>query len=193
MFGIRRRSPSSRARRRLDRRSGYGAGCGLERLTIRDSREWICRQARGRTLELAGGSGLNLRWYPGDIELVVVDIDPDSLEVSAQRVSEMGIAAGVAVADGQRLPFGSEAFDTMVCTLAMCEMDDRAATLAEAYRILRPGGSLLLLDHRERRWRQARPATVGEEVGFAVADRQRLWAGYFERVRLQKPGASGRR
>jgi ubiquinone/menaquinone biosynthesis C-methylase UbiE len=174
-------------RRRLDRRSGYGAGYGCERLMIRDSREWVCRQARGRTLELGAGTGLNLRWYPGDAELVAVDLDRECLEVSADRADEVGRAVLLAVADGQRLPFDDDLFDTVLCTLAICAVEDRAATLTEAHRVIRPGGLLLLLDHLEPRWRHGRPATLGERVGFTVVERQRLWAGYFERVRLRKP------
>lgn len=175
-------------RRRLDRRSGYGAGYGCERLTIRDSRQWVCRQARGRALELGAGTGLNLRWYPGDVDLVAVDLDRERLEVSVERAHDLGRAVRVAVADGHRLPFGQDTFDTVVCTLVICDVDDRAATIAEAYRVLRPGGLLLLLDHLEPRWRHGRPATLGERAGLTVVERQRLWTGYFERVRLQKPG-----
>jgi ubiquinone/menaquinone biosynthesis C-methylase UbiE len=94
----------------------------------------------------------------------------------------------VTVADGQRLPFADNEFDTVICTLAICDVADRPATVAEAYRVVRPGGLLLMLDHLEPRWRHRRPATLGERVGFSLAQRQRLWAGYFERVRLQKPG-----
>ena len=173
-------------RRRLDRRSGYGSGYGCEWLTIRDSREWVCRQARGRTLELGAGTGLNFRWYRGDVDLVAVDLDRERLMVAAERADELARAVRVAVADGHRLPFGHDMFDTVVCTLAICDVDDRAATLAEAYRVVRPGGLLLLLDHLEPRWRHGRPAKLGERVGFTVVERQRLWAGYFERVRLQK-------
>ena len=176
-------SRSNRARRRrLDRRSGYGS----EWLTIRRSREWVCRQAKGRTLELGAGTGLNFRWYPGDVELVAVDLDRERLVVAGERADELVQAVRVAVADGHRLPFDHDVFDTVVCTLAICDVDDRAATLAEAYRVVRPGGLLLLLDHLEPRWRHGRPAKLAERVGFTVAERQRLWAGYFERVRLQK-------
>lgn len=174
-------------RRRLDRRSGYGAGYGCERLTIRDSREWVCRQATGRTLELGVGSGLNLRWYTGDVDLAAVDLDRECLEVAAERAQELGRAVRVAVADAHRLPFGRDTFDTVVCTLAICDVDDRSATLAEIHRVLRPGGSLLLLDHLEPRWREGRPATLGEAVGFTIMERERLWFGYFERVRLVRP------
>ena len=108
-------SRSNRARRRrLDRRSGYGC----EWLTIRDSREWVCRQASGRTLGLGAGTGLNFRWYPSDVELVAVDLDRERLEVSAERADELGRAVGAAVADGHRLPFDHDVFDTVVCTLA---------------------------------------------------------------------------
>ena len=177
-------SEADRSRRRLDRRAEYF----FERLTIRDSREWVCRQAMGRTLEIAVGTGLNLRWYPADVELVAVDLEPARLEIAAQRSRELRRAVGVAVADGHRLPFGSDVFETVVCTLAICDVDDRAAVLAEAHRVIRPGGSLLLLDHLEPRWRRGRPATLGERAGFEFAERQRLWAGYIERVRLQKRG-----
>jgi ubiquinone/menaquinone biosynthesis C-methylase UbiE len=183
------RSRSHDARRQqLDRRTGYGAGYGCERLTIRDSRQWVCGQATGRTLELGVGTGLNLQWYPGQLELVGVDLDREHLDVSAERAHELGLGVRLAVADSHRLPFGQDTFDTVVCTLAICDVDDRSATLAEIYRVVRPGGSLLLLDHLERRWRHGRPASLGEEAGFTVLERQRLWLGYFERVRLVKPG-----
>ena len=159
---------------------------------IRDSREWVCRQARGRTLELGSGTGLNFRWYPGDVDLVAVDLDRESVQVSSERAHELYRIVGLSVADGHRLPFGNDTFDTLVCTLAICDVDDREATLAEAFRVVRPGGLLLLLDHFEKRWRHARPATLGERIGFKVLKRQRLWAGYFERVRLQKPDVARR-
>jgi ubiquinone/menaquinone biosynthesis C-methylase UbiE len=136
---------------------------------------------------LGAGTGLNFQWYPGDIELVAVDLDRECVEVSSERADELDRTVRLAVADGHRLPFGNDTFDSLVCTLAICDVDDRAATMAEAFRVVRPGGLLLLLDHFEKRWRQGRPATLGERVGFKVAERQRLRAGYFERVRLQKP------
>ncbi|HEX5086814.1 MAG TPA: class I SAM-dependent methyltransferase [Nocardioides sp.] len=167
----------------MDRKSGYFC----ERWTLRNSREWVCQQATGRTLEMGFGTGLNLRWYPRDIRLVAVDPDPQRLEVSGDRARSLDRAVQVALADAYRLPFRSDTFDTVVCTLMICDVEDRADTLAETYRVIRPGGSLLLLDHLEPRWRHGRPATLGRRVGFALAERQRLWGGYFERVRLQKP------
>jgi ubiquinone/menaquinone biosynthesis C-methylase UbiE len=122
--------------------------------------------------------------------MVGVDLDRERLEISAARAVELGRAIKLAVADAQRLPFPQEAFDTVVCTLAICDVHDREASLTEMYRVVRPGGLLLLLDHVEARWRHGRPATIAVRVGFTVALRERLWLGYFERVRLQKPLSS---
>lgn len=130
---------SDPTRRRLDRRSGYF----LERWTIRDSREWVCRQATGRTLEVGVGTGLNLRCYPADAELVAVDVDAARLQIAIERADGMSQAIRVIVADGHRLPFGPNTFETVVCTLALCDVSDRAAVLTEAHQVTRPGGMLL--------------------------------------------------
>lgn len=192
MLGPMRQMRGDRARqRRLDRESGYGAGYALEWLTIRGSRQWICERASGRTLELAAGTGLNLRRYAPPVELVALDLELAPLEVSGERAAALGWSISLAVADGQRLPFSHDTFDTVVCTLALCEMDDRMATLLEVHRVLKSGGSLLLLDHLEPRWRHGRPATLGKRAGFTISERQRLWLGYFERVRLQKAAPDG--
>ena len=122
---------------------------------IRDSREWVCRRATGRTLELGAGTGLNFRWYSADVELVAVDLDHENLEISADRARELGRADRLAVADGHRLPFGPDAFETVVCTLAICDVDDREAVMAETYRVVRPGGAVVVVTWGEP---QAMPA-----------------------------------
>lgn len=164
MLGPMRQMRGDRARqRRLDRESGYGAGYALEWLTIRGSRQWICEPASGRTLELAGGTGLNLRRYAPPVELVALDLELAPLEVSGERAAALGWSISL----------------------------DRMATLLEVHRVLKSGGSLLLLDHLEPRWRHGRPATLGKRAGFTISERQRLWLGYFERVRLQKAAPDG--
>ena len=51
------------------------------------------------------------------------------------------------VAGGERLPFADAAFDCVVSTFTLCSVDDVPRALAEAYRVLRPGGRLLFLEH----------------------------------------------
>jgi demethylmenaquinone methyltransferase/2-methoxy-6-polyprenyl-1,4-benzoquinol methylase len=61
-----------------------------------------------------------------------------------------------AQADGSRLPFAAASFDGVVCGYALRNFTDLAATLAEAARVLRPGGRLAVLEIAEPRrgpWR----------------------------------------
>jgi ubiquinone/menaquinone biosynthesis C-methylase UbiE len=51
------------------------------------------------------------------------------------------------MADCMALPFRSESFDTVVATLAFCTVPDPVQGLQEVRRVLRPTGTLLLLEH----------------------------------------------
>lgn len=154
---------------------------------IGDSREWICRRARGRTLEVAIGTGRNLPLYPVDVELTGVDLSPRMLDVARRRVAESGRTVELLEADAANLPFADASFDTVVCTLSVCAMPDRAAAVAQMHRVLHPGGRLLLLDHAEPRWRRGRPADLAVRHGFVVEIRERLRLGFIERVVAHRP------
>ena len=53
----------------------------------------------------------------------------------------------LAAATAERLPFRVQVFDTVVAVLVLCTIPDPAASLAEARRVLLPGGRLLFLEH----------------------------------------------
>jgi SAM-dependent methyltransferase len=55
--------------------------------------------------------------------------------------------ADLRAGDAQDLPFRDASFDTVVCTLGLCTIPDDRGAVAEAARVLRPGGRLLLLEH----------------------------------------------
>jgi SAM-dependent methyltransferase len=175
-------------RRRWDRRATTYDTRGLraERWAIGDGREWICGQAQGRTLEVAIGTGRNLPLY-GDVELTGVDLSPGMLAVARQRAGQLRRAVELCEASAEHLPFPGARFDTVVCTLAICSVADRAAAIAEMYRVLRPGGLVLLIDHVEPRWLRGRPATLAVRRGFIPEHRQRSRLGVIERLAARKP------
>jgi SAM-dependent methyltransferase len=49
--------------------------------------------------------------------------------------------------DGQRLDADTATYDAVLSTFTLCTIPDAAATLAEVRRVLRPGGTLQLLEH----------------------------------------------
>lgn len=114
-----------------------------ERWGLRRWRDWLVKGATGRTLELGAGTGRNLPLYTPGVR--AVGIDPHMANLRRARRRAPG--APLVLARGEALPFRDGAFDTVVSALVLCSVDDPAATLAEARRVLRPGGSLRLLEH----------------------------------------------
>jgi ubiquinone/menaquinone biosynthesis C-methylase UbiE len=110
-------------------------------------RRWVCAQAKGDVLEIGMGTGLNLPYYRDDVRLTGIEFSPTMLELARERAKELGRVPDLRVGDAQALEFADASFDTVVCTLALCTIPDDRKAVAEASRVLRPGGRLLLLEH----------------------------------------------
>ena len=141
--------PTERVRHIYDRLApGYDRVIRVaEKLLFRDGRQWVCSQARGDVLEVAVGTGRNLPFYPESVRLTGIDLSPAMLEIARARARCLGRKADLRLGDAQALEFPESAFDTAVFTLALCSIPDERAALAEVKRVLRPGGSVLLLEH----------------------------------------------
>lgn len=138
-----------RWQRTWDKQAGsYDKGMTfLDRVLFGDSREWVCSQAVGETLEVAVGTGLNLPSYPADVQLTGIDLSHEMLSLARRRAAELGREVDLREANAHALPFDDGSFDTVVCTFGLCSIPDDDAALAEMHRVLRPGGRLILADH----------------------------------------------
>lgn len=105
--------------------------------------------ARGRTLEIGFGTGLNLPWYPeGVTELVVFDSENMLPELVEERIARSAIPVTRLRLDASgRLPFDDRSFDSVVTTFTLCSIGDLAAALSEVHRVLKPSGGLHFLEH----------------------------------------------
>ena len=106
--------------------------------------------ATGRTLEIGGGTGANLRYYgPGVAALTVTEPHPAMVKRLDRKAAEAGLAVPVTVlrAPAEDLPFEDASFDSVVATLVLCSVDDQPRALRQLRRVLRPGGRLLFLEH----------------------------------------------
>ena len=118
-----------------------------ERAGLAARRRALVQQAGGRVLEIGAGTGLNLRHYPGDVELVLTEPEAAMADRLRDRVTELGRPATIVLAGAEALPFADHEFDTVVSTLVLCTVPDQQAALREIHRVLRPGGRLLFMEH----------------------------------------------
>jgi ubiquinone/menaquinone biosynthesis C-methylase UbiE len=113
-----------------------------------EMRRELLADARGRTLELGAGTGLNLAYYPAAVtELVLTEPEEPMARRLERHLAESERAASVVRAPAEALPFADASFDTVVSTLVLCTAADPALALEEVARVLVPGGRLLLLEH----------------------------------------------
>ena len=120
---------------------------GTEEAGLRERRREVLSEARGRTIDIGAGTGANLGLFPLEAEVVMVEPDPHMTKRLRQKLAESGSKVELVEAGAEELPFEDSSFDTAVFTLVLCTVPDPRAALAEAARVLKPGGRLLFLEH----------------------------------------------
>jgi AhpD family alkylhydroperoxidase len=124
-----------------------------DRAGLRTARSRVAGGARGDTLEIGIGTGSNLGVYPTGTAVRGVDISAPALTVAAERAQRDGRDVALVEGDATALPFPDASFDTVVATFVLCSVGDVAGSLREARRVLRPGGTIRLLEHARSRHR----------------------------------------
>ena len=146
-----------------------------EKKLLGQLRAELLGSAQGRVLELGAGTGLNLDHYgPLVKELALTEPDPHMAKRMRGRIDSATPRFGIEVAEvpAERLPFEDRSFDVVVSTLVLCTVQDAAATIAAAARVLKPDGELLLIEHvrDEPQSRRAHWQDRGERPwGWAMA------------------------
>ena len=119
-----------------------------ERRALRGRRESLLAHARGLTVEIGSGTGLNLPRYPRQVDqLVLAEPDKPMRARLERRVDGLKWQASVIDAAAERLPFADGTVDTVVSTLVLCTVDAPELALREIARVLAPDGQLLFIEH----------------------------------------------
>jgi len=116
----------------------------LEVLAFRNLRRRLLSGVSEDILEIGIGTGANLPFYPESAIVTAIDPRPGLLHGIQGKSS---IETRICCADAIHLPFGDNSFQTIVSTLVFCSVTDVPAGLQEVWRLLKPGGKLLMLEH----------------------------------------------
>jgi ubiquinone/menaquinone biosynthesis C-methylase UbiE len=115
---------------------------------MEEKRREVLSRARGRTLEIGAGTGINLEHYGPEVtELVLSEPDPHMMRQLERKVAGSERPVEVVKAPAEELPFEDASFDTVTLVYVLCTVPDPEGGLAEIARVLKPGGRLLFIEH----------------------------------------------
>jgi ubiquinone/menaquinone biosynthesis C-methylase UbiE len=141
-------------------------------MKVGESRHRLLSHARGQTLEVGAGTGVNLPHYPVGVKLTAVELSPAMLEVARRRATRLGIAVDLRLGHAAAMDFADGQFDTVVATHFLSVVADEQRVVSEIDRVLRPGGHLLVLDHVQS---HLTPVRLIQKVLDPVATRYSGW------------------
>ena len=124
---------------------------GIHRLWKDAMMDWLAPRPGQRLLDVAGGTGdvafRFLKRAPG-ATAVVCDLTESMLEAGRQRAGAEQMAGKLdwVVGDAMALPFADASFDIYTISFGIRNVTRITDALAEAYRVLRPGGRLMVLE-----------------------------------------------
>lgn len=105
-------------------------------------------QPTDRVLEVGIGTGLNLPLYPPGVRLTGIDISREMLDKAVERVQTLAMPNVVLrVMDATSMDFGDDEFDKSVATYTISAVPDPVAVLREMRRVVKPGGTIVILNH----------------------------------------------
>ncbi len=107
----------------------------------------LVKDLTGDVLEIGVGKGENLGYYRMADRVWSVEPDQRRAEDARRTAGSTGVRASVEVATAENLPYAENSFDQVVCSLVFCSVENQRQALAEIRRVLKPGGTLHMVEH----------------------------------------------
>jgi ubiquinone/menaquinone biosynthesis C-methylase UbiE len=115
---------------------------------VADHRRQLLAGLTGRVLEVSAGNGLNFPHYPATVtEVLAVEPEPYLRRLALAAARQAPVSIRVVAGTAEALPAPDSAVDAVVASLVLCTVHDLDRALAEARRVLRPGGRLRFYEH----------------------------------------------
>lgn len=101
----------------------------------------------GSVLELGVGTGRNIPYYPNEVDVTALDISGQMLAQAVAKAHALAKTPSFVIADVEALCFQGQAFDAVVASGVFCSVLDPLRGFREVKRVLKDGGTLILLEH----------------------------------------------
>lgn len=116
--------------------------------TLAKYRQALLADVQGTVLEIGFGTGLNLAYYPEQVQkLVAIDANPGVHRLAEKRIASTSMVVDHQVLNGETLPMANNTFDSVVSTWTLCSIARVEQALQEIHRVLKPGGKFFFVEH----------------------------------------------
>ena len=120
----------------------------LEGLFFSQWRKTLWNKVDGQhVLEVGVGTGKNFPYYPADTQITALDFSEKMLERAKSKQLRQHVAVELELMDVESLCYADNSFDTVIATFVFCSVPQPHKGLQELYRVCKPGGQVLLLEH----------------------------------------------
>ena len=131
-----------------------------EEACLKEWRQKLLKNVSGNVLEIGAGTGANIEFYSEDVNLVLAEPDKNMRQQIESKISNSNLKnALVSTGTAEQIEAEDDSFDFVVSTLVCCSVTKPERSLLEIKRVLKPGGSLVFLEHvgakqgsKRRRW-----------------------------------------
>ncbi|MGV8847320.1 class I SAM-dependent methyltransferase [Tessaracoccus sp.] len=111
-------------------------------------RDELLADLTGTVVEVGCGNGMNFTHYPDSVSTVhAVEPEPHLRALAVIAAANAGVDVTVTGGTGDAIPRDDESVDAAVLCMVLCSVPDPAAAVAEIRRVVRPGGTLVFLEH----------------------------------------------
>jgi ubiquinone/menaquinone biosynthesis C-methylase UbiE len=119
----------------------------LEQGVLGTRRSALLAGLPGEVLDVGAGTGANLPHFRSASRVVAAEPDPAMRRRMAAKLPGTPVPVQLTGDAAEALRHPDASFDAVVFTLVLCTVTDPGRALAEARRVLRPGGRLIILEH----------------------------------------------
>jgi phosphatidylethanolamine/phosphatidyl-N-methylethanolamine N-methyltransferase len=101
-----------------------------------------------QVLEVGVGTGINLGMYPRTAKITGIDLSSRMLDKAKKRIEEKGLLnCDVLEMDATKMTFADNSYDVVYAPYVISVVPDPVAVAKEMYRVCRPGGRVVILNH----------------------------------------------